>query len=121
MKQTSSDAQVLSGKLFSEVLLPLAATRRMMGVQPYFAASRDPSKPSYFEQLSRQPMSDADFEFPGGGSADGLAGALVAHWAAEGEIELAAARPRLEAIATAIGRTAMQDSSDVDIFCYTLF
>ncbi len=121
MKQTSSPAEELSRKLFVEVLLPLAETRRMNGAQPYFSVARDSDIQSYFEHLKGGPMSDAEFEFPGGGNADGLAQALVAHWAAEGEVELGATRLRLEAIAAALRKAAMQANSDVDIFCYTLF
>jgi hypothetical protein len=114
-----SDAE-LSANLFDEMLRPLAETKRRAGDPPYFPAGRDASVASYFETPCLRAMSDADFVFPGRGTARGLVDALVVHWAGEGEPALAAMGSRLGEIADALDRAAVPDGS-VDIFCYTLF
>jgi hypothetical protein len=121
MTQTEIDHAALSGTLFDEVLQPLAVAKRNTGVQPYFPAGRDATVTSYFVPSSVTSMTPAQFEFPGGGSADGLIAALVTYWTAEGEPVLAAMGPRLGAIADALSNAGVPDDGSVDIFCYTLF
>lgn len=111
----------LSGALFDEVLRPLAKARRDAGAAAYFPGWRDEKAATYFERSGVSKMSPADFEFPGGGTAEGLIGSLTAFWNAEGEAALAAAGPRLLAIAEALREEAAAETGDVDIFCYTLF
>ncbi len=119
MSQTKS-AQ-LSGALHDAVLVPLASARRDTGASPYFPAWKDEARGSYFETSGIRTMTDADFEFPGGGTADGLVDALTAYWTKHGESALAAAGPRLKEIAHALRDEAVKDDGTVDIFCYTMF
>lgn len=111
----------LSGRLFDDVLAPLAAARRAAGAAPYFPAGPDPAAASYFSAARPRSMSPADFEFPGGGTAAGLVAALVTQWSDEGESVLAASGPRLIAIAEALDKARLETDGSVDIFCYTLF
>ena len=128
MNQTETQADrstgasgALSGALFDEVLVPVADARVASGAAPYFPAWRDAAAATYFERSSVGTMSPADFEFPGGGTAAGLIDAIAAYWLAQGETALAAAAPRLKAIAEALRAEAVADDGSVDIFCYTLF
>jgi hypothetical protein len=124
MNQTDKQAQrstELSRALFDEVLVPLAKARREAGAAPYFPAWREEKVATYFERSGVSRMSPADFEFPGGGTAEGLIDSLTAFWRAEGEAALAGAGPRLRAIADALREEAAAQDGDVDIFCYTLF
>jgi len=112
----------LAGALFDEVLEPLARARRAAGARPYFPCRADDQSDTYFEPPSPVGrMTPADFEFPGNGTSAGLITQLSRHWAEEGEAELAAAAPRLVAIAEAIAVMNARATGDVDIFCYTLF
>ena len=122
MSQTKpNDSARLSGILFDDVLTPLAHARRAAGAPPYFPLGQDAQVDSYFDTSSVRTMRTADFEFPGGGNAAGLIDALVVYWTAQGDAALAAAAPRLNAIAAALRDEAVQDDGTVDIFCYTLF
>lgn len=121
MRPTDDDPAELAGDLFDQVLLPLAMAKREVGELAYFSLKRDATVDSYFSPSDLRSMAPADFEFPGGGSAEGLISSLAAHWIGEGEFELAAVAPRLSAIATALSQAAIADDSSVDIFCYTLF
>ena len=124
MNQTDKPADrstTLSGALFDEVLAASANARRDAGARPYFPVWRDGSATSYFTRSGVSVMSAADFEFPGGGRAEGLVEALTSFWRAEGETALAGAGPRLKAIADALRDEAASDDGSVDIFCYTLF
>jgi hypothetical protein len=111
----------LSKSLFDEVLTPLAVSRRDARLTPYFPAWRETKLKSYFTRPTVGRMSQADFEFPGGGTPSGLMDALARFWKTENEPELAAMKPRLEAVARALQEEAAAESGDVDIFCYTLF
>jgi hypothetical protein len=111
----------LSGGLFDEVLMPLAAARTASGAQPYFPRWRGDDDTSYFVPPGVRRMTPADFEFPGGGSPEGLIDALAARWLADEEAELSAAAPYLKAIAEALRTEALHHDGSVDIFCYTLF
>lgn len=119
MSQTESAK--LSGALFDEVLVPLAEARHAAGAAPYFPPWKDAAVSSYFVRSDVTRLTSADFEFPGGGHAEGLVDALEAWWRAHGDHELAASAPRLKAIAQALRRESVQDDGSVDIFCYTLF
>ena len=122
MSQTKpNDSARLSGILFDDVLTPLAHARRAAGAPPYFPLGQDARVDSYFDTSSVRTMRAADFEFPGGGNAAGLIDALTVYWTAQGDAALAAAAPRLNAIAAALRDEAVQDDGTVDIFCYTLF
>jgi hypothetical protein len=121
LNQTSDDGVRLAGALFDEVLVPLAAEKRRAGVPAYFPVAPDPGASSYFTPSSVSSMAPADFEFPGGGTPQGLIAALVDDWRAEGETVLASAGPRLTSIAAAVAAAAAKDDGSVDIFCYTLF
>ena len=119
MNQT--DSTRLSGALFDDVMVPLADARRAAGAAPYFPLAPDPVVSSYFVPAEHTAMTPADFDFPGGGSAEGLIDALVTYWRAQGEHALADAAPRLKAVANALHDEAALDDGTVDIFCYTLF
>ena len=122
MSQTKpNDSARLSGMLFDDVLIPLAHARRAAGVPPYFPLGQDAQVDSYFDTSTVTTMRAADFEFPGGGNAEGLIDALAVYWTAQGDAALAAAAPRLNVIAAALRDEAVQDDGTVDIFCYTLF
>lgn len=119
MNQTES--MKLSGALFDEVLAPLAEARRAANAPPYFLPWKDETVTSYFAPSQDTRLTSTDFEFPGGGYAEGLVDALEAWWRARGDSELAAAAPRLKAIAKALHSETAHDDGSVDIFCYTLF
>ena len=122
MSQTNpADSAGLSGTLFDDVLTPLAHARRAAGERPYFPAGREAQVDSYFVTSSITTMRAADFEFPGGGNADGLIDALAEYWTAQGDAVLAVEAPRMKTIAAALRAEAVQDDGSVDIFCYTLF
>lgn len=116
-----TESTELAGRLFDEVLVPLASARLAAGAAPYFSHGRDAGVESYFTACAASSDSPTSREFPGRGSAEGLIDALVDHWAEEGETALAALGPRLAAIAQALGETAVREDGSVDIFCYTLF
>ena len=123
MSQTEekvSRSAKLSAAFFDEVLLPLAKARRAANAAPYFPAARDEQVESYFERAS-DASGLADFEFPGGGTPEGLIEAVSAFWRADGEVALAASASRLAAIADALRDEATADDGSVDALCYTLF
>ncbi len=114
-------ARGLAGALFDEVIRPLAEARRVAGQQAYFPLAGDAGAKSYFEEPILGVMQPADFEFPGGGTADGLVDTLSALWTAEGETGLAAMAPRLKEIAEALRQEAAEGDGTVSILCYTMF
>src|SRR5688572_9890289 len=124
MKQTEeklSHSGKLSAAFFEEVLVPLAKSRRAEGAAPYFPVARDAQAETYFERISASRMVAADFEFPGGGTPEGLIAALTAFWLTQGDTALAAAAGRLAAVADALRAEATADDGSVDALCYTLF
>jgi hypothetical protein len=122
MKQTELDRSArLAAALFDEVVIPLAKAKRGADSQVYFPLRPEAQAKSYFEPASTRTMNPSDFEFPGGGAADGFIDALAAFWAAQGETELAATAGRLKEIADALGDEVSQDDGSVNILCYTLF
>lgn len=121
MDPTDPDLAEMAGRLFDEVLAPLSQTRRAGGARPYFPVGPDPAVVTYFVSASPRSMTAADFEFPGGGNAHGLVGALIEYWRKNGELPLAAAESRLIAIADALAKAGLKTDASVDIFCYTLF
>lgn len=122
MSSTDRDYTKLAEAFFDEILEPHALARRAAGSTPYFPMGPDPDSETYFEQPSPvSRMTAADFGFLGCGNPSGLIEALGLHWLAHGEPLLAGASPRLGAIADAIARRNLEQSADVDIFCYTLF
>jgi hypothetical protein len=123
MSSTDDDrARRLAGALFDEVVAPLAAARRAAGRQAYFPLAGDAGAKSYYVtpvvRVMQQPV---DFEFPGGGTAEGLVDALAEWWAAQGESGLAAMAPRLKEIAEALQEQVVKSDGSVSIFCYTMF
>ena len=122
MSQTDVERSTrLSGTLFDEVLLPLAGARKAVSAAPYFPKWRDAQASTYFEPSDITSMAAADFEFPGGGTPEGLIEALATYWLAQGDTALAASAPQLRAIAAALRDESVDDDGSVDIFCYTLF
>lgn len=107
--------------LFEEAVVPLAEARRARGAPDYFPKSADPEARTYFESPACARMTAADFEFPGGGTPDGLVDALAAHWHDRGDEDLADLVPRLKAIAAALAIAPVASEGDVDILCYTMF
>jgi hypothetical protein len=122
MSQTDSDRVVpLAGDLFDRHVVPLASDRAAAGGQAYFPLARDPDAATYFVPADLAVMQPSDFEFPGGGSADGLIDALVARWREQGETALAAMGPLLHDLADAARAEAEEGDGSVDILCYTMF
>lgn len=114
-------ARQLAAELFDEVLTPLAAARQQAGRQAYFPLAGEPGAGSYYVEPVQAVMRPADFEFPGGGSAEGLVEALAAWWTAGGDAELAATAPQLKEIAAALEEQVLESDGSVSIFCYTMF
>lgn len=122
MSSTDEDrVRTLAGALYDEVVVPLAEARRAAGKQPYFPLGGEPGAESYHVRPLARAMEPADFEFPGGGTAEGLIDALAAYWAAAGEPGLAAMAPRLKEIAELLREEAAESDGDVSILCYTMF
>jgi hypothetical protein len=122
MSSTDVDrARALAGTLFDEVVAPLAEARKSAGQKAYFPFAPEAGAKSYFVEPILRKMSHADFEFPGGGTAEGLVDALAALWTAEGEMALAAMAPMLKEIAAALKDEAAEGDGSVSILCYTMF
>ncbi|MBX7165040.1 MAG: hypothetical protein K1X74_01705 [Pirellulales bacterium] len=122
MSSTEVDrTRALAGALFDEVIVPLAARRKAAGQQAYFPLAGEPGAKTYYEQPLLGKMQPADFEFPGGGTPEGLLEALARYWQGQGETDLAAMVPRLKEIATAVADAAHADDGSVSILCYTMF
>lgn len=121
MNQTDSERSAeLAGKLFDELVVPLAAARRASGAPPYFPLRPEAGASTYFSPVSPREMRPADLELRVG-TAQGLLEALAASWTAAGEEELAALVPRLQAVADALALERAQSNGNVDVLCYTLF
>jgi hypothetical protein len=119
---STDDYEQLAAALFDEVLEPASRTKNDAGCDPYYPNAPNPSAETYFDVPTPvRRMTPGDFVFPGSGTASELVQALGLYWTAEGEFSLAAACPRLEAIAAAIAKSNSKQSAEVDIFCYTLF
>lgn len=122
MSSTDEDrARRLAGALFDELVTPLAEARKVAGKQAYFPLAGEAGAKTYYEEPVLRAMQPGDFEFPGGGTAEGLVDALAASWAAEGETDLAAMAPRLKEIAAALREEAAEGDGSVSILCYTMF
>ncbi len=113
-------AQRRAQELFDEVVR-LADALRGKGRQAYFPLSRGAAAKSYFEEPILRPTQPDDFEFPGGGTAEGLVDALADFWTRDGEPGLAALAPLLKEIAMALGEEAEEGDGTVSILCYTMF
>ena len=85
--------RAVAGALFDELVVPLAEARKAAGRQSYFPLKGESGAKSYYVAPLASVMKPADFEFPGGGTADGLIDALTAYWADQGQTELAALAP----------------------------
>lgn len=121
MSSTEEDRpRQAAAALFEEAVVPLAEANRAAG-KSYFATGRDPAATSYYQQPLCRVMTERDFEFPGGGTAEGLVEALGEAWAAQGEAGLAAMKPRLMEIATALRAEAEAGDGSVSVLCYTMF
>ena len=114
-------ARTLAVNLFDEVIAPLGKARRAAGHQAYFPLAGEANADSYYEAPLLRVMQSADFEFPGGGTAEGLVDALAAAWTAAGDTELAATAPQLKEIAAALREEAIEGDGSVSILCYTMF
>jgi hypothetical protein len=114
-------ARALAAELFDTHVVPLATARAAEGARSYFPRGGDDSRASYFDVPVHRIMKADDFEFPGGGSAQGLADALAAAWTAEGSAELAAMVPALKAIAEAMTTKPGDDDDTVSPLIYTMF
>jgi len=114
-------ARNLTRTLFDEIVAPLAETMRVAGQQAYFPLAGEAGAKSYYQKPILGVMQPADFEFPGGGTAEGLVDALAAHWTAEGQSGLAAMAPTLKEIVEALRQEAAEGDGNVSILCYTMF
>lgn len=114
-------ADDLARSLFDEVVVPAAQAIRAAGGPGYFARAGEAGATSYYEPPSLAVMQPADFDFPGGGDADGLIDAAMKYWTTQGENHLANMAPRLREIARALQDEAAVSDGEVDILCYTMF
>ncbi len=122
MSSTDEDhARKLAGALFDDVVAPLAESQRAAGKEAYFPLAGEAGAKSYYAAPMLRTMQPADYEFPGGGTAEGLVEALAQSWAVEGETGLAAMAPRLKEIAEALREEAVEGDGSVSILCYTMF
>lgn len=122
MNQTSpTHSAELAGALFDEVVIPLAEARRAAGGPPCLPLGRDEGAPTYFSPPSLGKPGPSDFELPRGGRAEGVLAALAALWAAQGDEDLLAMIPRLEALAEVLAHERPGSDGSVDVLCYTLF
>jgi hypothetical protein len=122
MNSTELDrARKAAADLFDAAVVPLAEARRAAGRQEYFPLERKPGATSYYDEPARRTMRPADFELPGGGTADGLVDALAAAWTAQGEAGLAAMAPGLREIVEALDDEAAEGDGTISILCYTMF
>ncbi len=113
----NGEATTLAHALFDEVIAPAAAEE----TPSYFAPAGEPDRATYFLQPSLPQLTPKDFEFPGGGDADGLIEALVEHWTKQGETRLATSGQRLKEIIAALRAEGVGTDGDVDPYCYTMF
>ncbi len=111
----------LARSLFDEVVVPFAEARRSNGCQAYFKSSGEADASSYFDPPLLAKMQPTDFEFPGGGTPEGLIDALVQYWIKQGDDGLAAMGPRLKEIAEAVQDEVEANDGSVDSLCYTMF
>jgi hypothetical protein len=114
-------ARTLAGELFDNIVAPLAASRRDSAKPTYFPLAGETGAATYYEKPLLHVMQPADFEFPGGGSAQGLVEALAALWKSQGETGLAAMTPKLAKIAEVLQAEADAGDGSVSILCYTMF
>ena len=122
MNPTSTERSIqLAGRLFDEVMVPLAKKRQASGAAPFFPPRGDAGASTYFVQPSLREMRPADFELKVGEKSAQLIDGLAAHWTKQGEAGLVAMAPRLKELADALGDEASENDGKVDILCYTLF
>jgi hypothetical protein len=122
MSSTDVDrARRLAGELFDEIVTPLATTRRLAGKPAYFPLAADTKLTSYYQRPVARLLRPSEFEFPGGGTAEGLVEALAALWTAAGDSDLAAMAAKLKEIAAALEDEAAEGDGSVSILCYTMF
>lgn len=122
MSSTDEDrVRALAGALFDELVVPLAEGRKQAGTQSYFPLKGEPGAKSYYLPPVANVMEPADFEFPGGGTAEGLIDALAGKWTREGEMGLVALAPRLKEISAVLREEAAEGDGKVSILCYTMF
>jgi hypothetical protein len=123
MSSTDPDAaRKLAGQLFDEILVPLGDERHQAGRQEYFPLAGDTGAKTYYDQPLLAAMQPDDFEFPGGGTVEGLVDALAASWSAQGDAALAAIAPKLKAIAEELKKeAAVEQDGNISILCYTLY
>lgn len=114
-------SRTLLGSLFDQAIAPLAEARRAAGCQSYFPLTGDAKSASYYEEPSCRAMSAADFEFPGGGTPEGLIEALAQYWTSQGDVALAAMAPALKQIAESLRAEAAQSDGTVSPLCYAMF
>ena len=117
----TAEANELAGALFDEVVIPLAAARESRGQRPYFERSGKPDAETYFEPATTPVMQPLDFEFPGGGTPEGLVDALVAYWTQQGDDALAPLAEGLKELARAYREEDLKSDGTVDVLCYTMF
>jgi hypothetical protein len=111
----------LARELFDDVLLPVSNDMGRNGAS-FLTSWRCPEAKSYLVQPHLTKMTPSDFEFPGGGSADGLIEKLGGYWVREGDLQLVPVTSRLKRIAVALEAEGVESrDGSVDIFCYTMF
>lgn len=121
MNLTENPARLAAAALFDAHVVPLAKARKLQGRQEYFPLGGESGLGSFFDEPRVRVMSADDFEFPGGGTPEGLVDHLVSSWVAEGEPGLAAMGPALKEISVALRQEAAEGGGDVSILCYTMF
>ena len=118
---TIRKSTVLAGNLFDRAIAPMAAQFQKEGRAPFFRLGPDAGAISYFSTPSTPVLEAGDYRVEQGGSADGVIAALVRHWRATGDDELAALGPQLIEIAAALRSENEAATGEISPLCYTLF
>lgn len=114
-------ADPLSRSVFSGFIIPLAKSLGPEGRAACLEIGRNSAGNSYFVTSSQTVMQVSEFEFPGGGTADGLIDAYSRFCQTSNHEELLEMLPQLREIAGALQSEMAEASGDVDIMCYTMF
>lgn len=114
-------ADPLARSVFSGCIIPLAKSLGPEVRSAYFEIGGNSAASSYFGTPNPTVMQLSDFDFPGGGTADGLIEAYSRYCQTKGDKGLVEILPQLREIAGALQSEMEETSGDVDILCYTMF
>lgn len=117
----ASVSERLAISLFDQAIVPLAMARRSANAPACLPRDHERAAASYFSEPALRVMEAVDFEFPGGGTAEGLIEHVVDHWKRSGEADLCVLEPAMREIALALHEEADKGDGSVNIFCYAMF